>query len=75
MRLEVSLANYRHKEFVTGSGWVGNDLFTCSDDKTVHRLSQDEGSAQVVAELESFPTDIHFFPSGEHPTASFSCRL
>ena len=64
MRLQVSLGNFRHAEYVTGCGWVGNELFTCSDDKTVHKINAEGESAGVVATLESYPTDLHWFPSG-----------
>ena len=64
MRLQLSPGNFRHSDFVTACGWVGNDLYTCCDDKIVHKISAEGDHAGQVVTLESFPTDMHWFPSG-----------
>lgn len=65
MRLQVSAGSFKHSQYVTGCGWVGNELYTCSDDKTVQKISSDGDDQGKVADLVSCPTDLHWFPSGE----------
>jgi intraflagellar transport protein 80 len=64
MRLQVTPATFKHSQYVTGCGWVGNELYTCSDDKTVHKVSSDGEDQGKVTDLDSCPTDLHWFPSG-----------
>ena len=42
---------------------MGNDLYTCCDDKIVHKLTSEGEDGGNVVTLESFPTDMHWFPS------------
>mmetsp|Transcript_38252 Transcript_38252/g.94004 ORF Transcript_38252/g.94004 Transcript_38252/m.94004 type:complete len:765 (-) Transcript_38252:162-2456(-) len=64
MRLQVSEGSFKHAEYVTGCGWVGAELYTCSDDKTVHKLTSEGDGQGTVTSLEACPTDLHWFPSG-----------
>eukprot|EP00277_Geminigera_cryophila_P012189 CAMPEP_0179437838 /NCGR_PEP_ID=MMETSP0799-20121207/21652_1 /TAXON_ID=46947 /ORGANISM="Geminigera cryophila, Strain CCMP2564" /LENGTH=735 /DNA_ID=CAMNT_0021219017 /DNA_START=155 /DNA_END=2363 /DNA_ORIENTATION=- len=63
MRLQLTEGNFKHTDFVTACGWVGNDLYTCCDDKIVHKLTSEGEDGGNVVTLESFPTDMHWFPS------------
>jgi len=63
MRLQLTVGNFKHSDFVTACGWVGNDLYTCCDDKVVHKLTAEGDLGGDVVTLESFPTDMHWFPS------------
>ncbi len=73
MRLQVSIGTFKQSDFITGCGWAGSELYTCGDDKKVHKINAegDSGDA-VINELESFPTDFHWLPSG-HYLSSFGC--
>lgn len=63
MRLQLTSGNFKHNDFVTACGWVGNDLYTCCDDKVVHKITAEGDHAGEVVSLESFPTDMHWCPS------------
>jgi WD40 repeat protein len=76
MRLQVTSAAFKHADFVTGCGFVGSDLYTCSDDKTVRKINADgEDGGQVGETLKSYPTDMHWFPSASKKQQSdtFAC--
>jgi len=65
MRLKVSqLASNHHTEAVTACAWAPtNELFTCSDDKTVCRWNMEGELLGTVATLDTYVTDMHWFPS------------
>ena len=65
MKLQVTVGSFKHNEYVTGCGWVGTELYSCSDDKTVHKISSEGDDQGTVTTLESYPTDLHWFPSGK----------
>jgi hypothetical protein len=75
MRLQVSTAAFKHKEFVTGCGFAGSDLYTCSDDKTIRKIKSDgEDGGQIGETLASFPTDLHWCPSASKGQSDiFAC--
>lgn len=64
MKLQITNGSFKHAEYVTGCGWVGAELYTCSDDKTVRKLSPEGDDLGLVTQLESCPTSLHWFPSG-----------
>ena len=72
MRLQVTSGSFKHEQYVTGCGWTGSELYTCSDDKTVHKLTPEGDDAGKVVELKSCPTDLHWYPSGKLPHSSSS---
>ena len=74
MHLQVTPGSHKHSQYVTGCGWVGTELYTCSDDKTVHKISADGDDLGKVTDLDSCPTDLHWFPSGENRTQEPSSR-
>lgn len=48
---------------VTSLGWTptNNECFTVSDDKTVLRWSMDGDTADKVADIDSFVTDLKWY--------------
>jgi intraflagellar transport protein 80 len=63
MRLQLTAGNYKHTDFVTACGWVGNDLYTSCDDKIIHKITAEGDHGGDVVTLDSYPTDMHWFPS------------
>ena len=77
MRLAVTEGGRRMGEAGTGCGWVGSELFVSCDDKSVHKLNAEGDEPGVVAQLDAYPTDMHWFPSGnkkqQSDTVAISC--
>lgn len=49
---------------VTAVGWgPSNELFSCGDDKRIWRWNRDTEPVSRVCELESYITEMHWFPS------------
>lgn len=75
MKLKVNqLPKNVHTEAVTACCWSpGNELFTCSDDKTVQRWGMEGESLGKVCSLDSFVTDMDWLPAtGRHASQSFA---
>jgi intraflagellar transport protein 80 len=52
------------EEMVTALGWTTtNELFTCSDDKTIWRWSANGEPLGKVMQLETYVTSFHWFPA------------
>mmetsp|Transcript_42074 Transcript_42074/g.98677 ORF Transcript_42074/g.98677 Transcript_42074/m.98677 type:complete len:767 (-) Transcript_42074:943-3243(-) len=66
MRLQVAVGTFKQEDFITGCGWAGNELYTCGDDKKVHKINAEGDSGDVIIkDLDSYPTDFHWLPSGD----------
>lgn len=74
MKLEVSLKE-GHAEMATAVTWVpGNEVFSCSDDKSIMRWGADGEPAGRVATTEGFVTSIAWFPDvGKRSANLFAC--
>ncbi|KAJ9526633.1 hypothetical protein QJQ45_017601 [Haematococcus lacustris] len=63
MRLKVKAATSVHSEIASACGWsVWNELFTCSDDQTIHKWNSIGESEGKVCQLDAYFTDIHWYP-------------
>ncbi|GMH38669.1 hypothetical protein BSKO_06553 [Bryopsis sp. KO-2023] len=52
-----------HTDLVSALGWNrANELFTCSDDHTIHRWNSTGQPEGKVCGLEAFVTDMHWYP-------------
>jgi len=62
------------KDAVTACCWSPqNELFTCSDDKTIARWSMDGEPKGTVCKLDSFATDMSWPPAvGQRASDSFA---
>lgn len=61
-----------HKDMVTAVCWTPtNELYTCSDDKTVMRWNLQGESMGKVCELDAFVTDMSWFPSAGQQVSDF----
>ncbi|KAG0618321.1 hypothetical protein M758_4G054400 [Ceratodon purpureus] len=53
-----------HKDLVSAVGWnLCNELYTCSDDRTIWRWNRGGEALSKVCTLEVCFTDIHWYPS------------
>lgn len=64
MKLKIQQASANvHQDLVTAVGWnVFNELYSCSDDKSIARWDMNGEAGGKVADMESFVTDMQWFP-------------
>ncbi|KAG2494842.1 hypothetical protein HYH03_007082 [Edaphochlamys debaryana] len=64
MRLKVKQGSAQvHSELTGAVGWnVWNELFSCSDDQTIHKWNMLGEPEQKVCQLDAYFTDIHWYP-------------
>mmetsp|Transcript_39397 Transcript_39397/g.47784 ORF Transcript_39397/g.47784 Transcript_39397/m.47784 type:complete len:763 (-) Transcript_39397:804-3092(-) len=64
MRLKTTqAASNVHTDLVSAVGWnPTNELYTCSDDKTVWRWDMNGEAQGKVCEIDAYFTDLHWYP-------------
>lgn len=74
MRLKVAAPQTHHKDMVTALCWTPtNELYTCSDDGSVSKWDLDGEHQGKVCDLDSYVTDMHWFPSvGKQSSDTFA---
>lgn len=70
MRLTVKQSSATvHTELTGALGWnVWNELFSCSDDQTIHKWNMLGEPEQKVAQLDAYFTDLHWYPVNSKKT-------
>jgi len=64
MKFDIKVVPNQHKDMVTAVTWTpNNELFSCSDDKTVAKWTMEGECTGKVCEFEAFVTSISWFPS------------
>jgi intraflagellar transport protein 80 len=64
MKLQVKLCTRVHKEMVAAIAWTPeNELYSISDDKTVHRWDMAGEPIGRVTALEAYGTTLSWFPA------------
>ncbi|CAM9682340.1 unnamed protein product [Pylaiella littoralis] len=64
MKLQLKCCTGVHKEMVTAVAWTPeNELYSMSDDSTIHRWDGCGDSAGKVAGLDAYVTSVSWFPS------------
>mmetsp|Transcript_10377 Transcript_10377/g.19632 ORF Transcript_10377/g.19632 Transcript_10377/m.19632 type:complete len:756 (+) Transcript_10377:193-2460(+) len=65
MRLKITqAANNIHQDLVSAVGWTSsNELYSCSDDKTVFKWEMTGEANGKVCDLEAYSTDLHWCPT------------
>jgi intraflagellar transport protein 80 len=64
MKLNISVKAGEHSDIATSVAWSNeNNLFSCSDDKTITKWSSDGAPLSKITSVQSFTTGISWFPS------------
>jgi len=63
MKFNVRVAQNQHSDIATSVAWnVDNQLFSCSDDKTICKWTADGEAAGKIESVQSYITNISCFP-------------
>ncbi|GBG65480.1 hypothetical protein CBR_g51075 [Chara braunii] len=55
----------KRDQLVAAVGWnSSNELYSCSDDRTVHKWNMNGEAMGKACEIDSYYTDMHWYPSG-----------
>ncbi|CAM9962929.1 unnamed protein product [Heterosigma akashiwo] len=64
MKFDITLDTNQHKDMVTSVTWTpNNELFTCSDDKTICKWSMEGECSGKVCDIDAYVTSLSWFPS------------
>jgi len=62
MKLDLIEKANHHTEICTCCAWTGGELYTCSDDKTILKWSQDGDMIGTIATVDAYITSIAWAP-------------
>ncbi|PNH11834.1 Intraflagellar transport protein 80 [Tetrabaena socialis] len=70
MRLKVKQGSAQvHSELTAALGWnVWNELYSCSDDQTIHKWNMLGEPEQKVCQVDAYYTDLHWYPMSSKKT-------